>query len=201
MRTLWPDFWGESMQKSSGDSLLVFLRAASKYLIIVTIVAWPTTYLMRLYAEELHKLHTTGIVTNASVKEVRSGSRWGYVTHYNADLTWTDGQGKVHNWKHADISREYGQTFISADRVTVKTLPIKYLAEDPNKFVLYLDPAKSEEAHALKLLMGEIAAGAGLLFIPLFFVRRSLERQRKQANAGAKARSSTVSPIRKGGGA
>jgi hypothetical protein len=99
---------------------------------------------------------------------------------------WTDSQGKPHNATGAAIGMDYGRTFISALGIQVKTLPIKYLPEDPSQFILYLDPEQSEEAHAQKLLLAEVAGGVGLLCIPLFFLRRRAERQRNQAKPGQK---------------
>jgi hypothetical protein len=124
----------------------------------------------------LKKLLAQGLTAEATIDGVDvHSSRYG--TTYKLNLSWTDATGATRH-KAAELSEDFAPKIVSHGRATKSSLPIKYLADDPDADVLPvgdIDHARYANAHLLSAGI-TLFATCVALFVGLFAVRRYVRR-------------------------
>jgi hypothetical protein len=150
------------------------------FLSIILIVELPLAlFFIAIAAHEgprLEKLLSQGLTADATIDGVDvHSSRYG--TTYKLNLSWTDAAGATRH-KTMDVSEDFAPKIISHGRATQSSLPIKYLADDPDADVLPvgdIDRAHYTNSHGMSVGITLFAVCVAL-FVGLCAVRRHVRR-------------------------
>jgi cytochrome bd-type quinol oxidase subunit 2 len=180
----------------------ILLRMLSVYLLLTAIAGPVYTFFLWKHATYLHQMHTQGVETKARIEAANVKQDIGRVLKgVYFDIAWSDKQGGIHRAKKVELSQEYGMHFLayrsSIDvmyghyMLAAEEVPIKYIAADPQQFILSADPKNSGETQAGIMPWAQLISAIGVAGAPLFFLLRRIDRQRK---AEAEAQPGGISP-------
>jgi hypothetical protein len=127
-------------------------------------------------APRLERLLTRGLTAEATIDGV-DVHRSRYGTTYKLNLSWTDAAGATRH-QTVGLSEDFAPKIVSYDRATRSSLPIKYLADDPDADVLPVDDidrARYSNSHLMSTGITFLAVCVAL-FVGLFAVRRYVRR-------------------------
>jgi hypothetical protein len=165
----------------ASSNVKTFFNIAMGFLMLLAVVGPIYTFFYWKRTTYLHKMHTEGIETTATIDSARVKTTLNSGNYYFLDLSWVDNQGIKHQVKNTNPTSNYARTFVSngglAFILTANTLPIKYLAADPAQFILVDDPHNSEAGRETGMQWSLIVSatglgGAFLYFLPRYFARR-----------------------------
>lgn len=132
-----------------------------KWALLIAIVAGPGfAYFMWTELETIKRVSTSGVETVAMVDggESRSGRRSG--TTYKIHAIWLDANN-AQRAENIAISSEYAHKIIEDDFLTVETVNVKYLADDPKAPVFVSEDLPQQVQD--KEIMIWLAVGAGVV--------------------------------------
>jgi hypothetical protein len=124
----------------------------------------------------LKKLLAQGLMAEATIDGVDVHSSR-YRTTYKLNLSWTDATGATRH-KAVELSEDFAPKIVSHGRATRSSLPIKYLADNPDADVLPvgdIDHARYTNSHAMSVGITLLAVCV-TLFVGLWSVRRHVRR-------------------------
>jgi hypothetical protein len=132
---------------------------------------------MALYeGPRLEKLLAEGLTAEATISGIDiTSSRYG--TTYKLKLSWTDAAGATRR-QTVRLSEDFAPKIAAHGRATKSSLPIKYLADDPDADVLPvgdIDHARYANSHLMRAGITLLATCVAL-FLGLFAVRRHVRR-------------------------
>jgi hypothetical protein len=168
------------------SGIIGWIAGKIKWALLLAAIGGPViAYFSWQDGERIRRIAAQGVETQASVEgATRSRSKRG-VTSYAIDLAWKDAAGQDRKAEKISVSRQFADRIIANDRLTVGSLRIKYLPDEPGKsgVVLVEDAAKQAETDSEMIYVG---AGAGLIGIVgsgLFFLggRRRERSEIRQA--------------------
>jgi hypothetical protein len=150
------------------------------FLSLIMIVELPLSLFflaMAVYeAPRLEKLLAQGLMAEATIDGVDvHSSRYG--TTYKLNLSWTDATGATRH-KAVELSEDFAPKIVSHGRATKSSLPIKYLADDPEADVLPvgdIEHARYANSHLMNAGI-TLFTTCVALFVGLFAVRRYVRR-------------------------
>jgi hypothetical protein len=167
--------------------------------LLVAIAGPIFTYLIWKDVTYRHQMQSEGIETKARITASKVTFKAGTskLSSISFDIDWSDKQGHVHKANDVSVSVDYGTKFLSDDyadallfghyKIVVTEVPIRYLATDPQQFILSNDPKNSVQGAEEVLQRAEIISAIGMAGLPIHFLMvRSRRRQRakKAANPG-----------------
>jgi hypothetical protein len=125
----------------------------------------------------LEKLLAQGLTAEATIDSVDTdSSRYG--TTYDLNLSWPDPTGATRQ-KKVRLSEDFAPKIVSHGRATKPSLPIKYLADDPDADVLPvgdIDHARYANSHLMNAGITFLALCVALL-VGLWVVRHHVRRK------------------------
>jgi hypothetical protein len=142
-----------------------------RWALLIAIFAGPGfAYFTYTEAQTLKRVMAEGVEATATVAggESRSGRRSG--TTYKIQVVWTD-QAGAERAETIAISSDYAATIIEGEFLTVDSVIIKYLADDPSVSAVVVEDAPTQIAeNELFMMLGAGAGVVGLVGSAFFFL-------------------------------
>jgi hypothetical protein len=147
------------------SGIIGWIAGKIKWLLLIAAVGGPVVaYMSWQDGERVKKVVAEGIEAQASVEGATRTKRRRSGTSYTVDLAWKDASGQDRKAEKVSISHQFANRIISNDRLTVDTLPIKYLATEQGKDSVIIRDDADQQAD-LDHEMIYVGAGAGIIGI------------------------------------
>jgi len=159
-----------------------------KWALVIAIFAGPAiAYFSYTEAQTFKRIAAEGVEATAVVDggESRSGRRSG--TTYKIHAIWTDAKG-AERAENIEVSSEYAHSIIEGDYLTVDSVNVKYLPEEPDtQAIVATDATQRIADKELVMWLGVGGGVLGLIGAPIFFLagRKKPEPPKRAATAPA----------------
>lgn len=166
------------------SGIVGWIASKVKWLLLIAALGGPFIAFMSWQdAQRVKKVASEGIEAQAVVDGVTHTTRKRGGVSYTIDLAWKDQAGQDRKAEKVALSRAFADRIVVNDRISVSTLPVKYLADDPSKdgVVLRDDAAQQAKTDEELVYVGAGAGVVGIIGSALFFWAG---RRRKDAPQG-----------------
>lgn len=168
------------------SGIIGWIAGKIKWLLLIAAIGGPVlAFFSWQDGERVRKIAAEGIEAQASVEGATRTKRRRGGTSYSIDLAWKDRNGQDRTAEKISVSTEFASRIITNDKLTVSTLPIKYLPDEPGKDAVIIQGDADKQAtldHEM-IYVGSGAGVVGILGSALFFWlgRRRSENEEQTA--------------------
>jgi len=170
------------------SGLIGWIAGKIKWLLLIAAVGGPVLAFMSWQdGERVKKVAAEGIEAQASVEGATRTKRRRSGTSYTVDLAWKDAAGQDRTADKVSISHQFASRIIANDKLTVDTVPIKYLAGEQGKdsVIIRDDADKQADLDHEMIYVGGGAGIIGILGSGFWFLLG--RRRRSEGEAGQPA--------------
>ena len=157
-----------------------------KWALLLAIVAGPGfAYWSYTEAQTLKRVMTEGVEATAIVDGGESTSGRRRATTYKIHAIWTD-QAGAERAENISISSEYAGKIIQDDFLTIESVVVKYLPNEPTIEAIVAEDGPMQVADKeLMIMLGGAAGVVGLIGSAIFFLIGRKKPQPATTTAGA----------------
>lgn len=160
-----------------------WIASKVKWLLLIAAIGGPVlAFFSWQDGERVRNIAANGIEAQASVEGATRTKRRRGGTSYSVDLAWKDAAGKDRMAEKISVSTQFANRIIRNDKLTVDTLKIKYLPDEPGKDAVIIadDAARQADQDSEMIYVGAGAGAIGIVGSGLFFL---LGRRRQESEA------------------
>lgn len=168
------------------SGIVGWITGKIKWLLLIAAIGGPVlAFFSWQDGERVRKIAAQGIEAQASVEGATRTKRRRGGTSYSVDLAWKDAAGKDRTAEKISVSTQFANRIIANDKLTVDSLKIKYLPDEPGKDAVIIadDAAKQADQDSEMIYVGAGAGAIGIVGSALFFLlgRRRQENEEQAA--------------------
>lgn len=168
------------------SGIVGWITGKIKWLLLIAAIGGPVlAFFSWQDGERVRTIAAKGIEAQASVESATRTKRRRGGTSYSVDLAWKDAAGKDRSAEKVSVSNEFANRIVRNDKLTVDTLTIKYLPDEPGKDAVIIadDAARQADQDSEMIYVGAGAGAIGILGSGLFFLlgRRRSEGEEQAA--------------------
>ncbi len=168
------------------SGIVGWITGKIKWLLLIAAIGGPVlAFFSWQDGERVRTIAAKGIEAQASVEGATRTKRRRGGTSYSVDLAWKDAAGKDRSAEKVSVSNEFANRIVRNDKLTVDTLKIKYLPDEPGKDAVIIadDAARQADQDSEMIYVGAGAGAIGILGSGLFFLlgRRRSEGEEQAA--------------------